>query len=119
MKRKLIVLSFILSFLAFISNEMQAQNDAYFNVVNEYRSPDATGFSFDNFSGQSGQGFYFDQFSGNSGQGFNFEGFINQQNGFTFEEFTSGEVPVGNGLFVLTTAGFIYLINIRRKENKK
>lgn len=96
----------MLSFLAFISNEMQAQTDAYFSNTREYRSPDATGMSFDGFSGQFGYGF-------------NFGSFVTEHDGFDFEEFTGGDAPVANGLFVMTAIGLIYLINKRRKENEK
>ena len=105
MKRKLIVLSLMLSFLAFI-NEMQAQNDAYFSTSQELRSPDAMGLSFDGFSGQMGNGF-------------NFDSFISGNDGFSFEEFTGDEVPVSSGLLLMTATGLIYLMNKRRKENEK
>ena len=104
MKRKLIVLTFMLSFLVFISNEMQAQTDAYFSNRREYRSPDAIGISFDGFSGQFGQGF-------------NFDSFVNQGGGFEFEDFTGGDAPLTNGLLIMTATGLIYLMNKRRKEN--
>lgn len=105
MKRKLIVLSFMLSFLAFI-NEMQAQNDAYFSTSQELRSPDAMGLSFDGFSGQFGYGF-------------NFSSFETEHDGFDFEGFTGGDTPLANGLLIMTATGLIYLMNKRRKENEK
>ena len=105
MKRKLIVLSLMLSFLAFI-NEMQAQNDAYFSTSQERRSPDAMGVSFDGFSGQFGYGF-------------NFDNFANQGGDLVFEDFTGGDTPLANGLVIMTATGLIYLMNKRRKENEK
>lgn len=106
MKRKLIVMTFMLSFLAFISNELKAQNDAYFTTAKEYRSPDAMGLSFNNFDGQIGNGF-------------NFGSFVTEHNGFDFEEFIGGDAPVTNGLLIMTATGLIYLINKRRKENER
>lgn len=106
MKRKFIVLSFMLSFLVFISNEIQAQTDAYFSTTVEYRSPDAAGLTIEGFSGQFGHGFDFD-------------GFDTQQGGLGFENFTGGNVPLANGLLIMTATGLIYLMNKRRKENEK
>lgn len=106
MKRKLIVLSFMLSFLVFVSNEIKAQNDAYFSTSDEYRTPGTTGMTFDGFSGQFGQGF-------------NFDGFDTEQGGLGFENFTGGDAPLANGLLIMTATGLIYLMNKRRKENEK
>ena len=106
MKIKLIVMMLTLFFLTFVSSEMQAQNDGYFAVVNEYRSPDAMGLSFDGFSGQMGNGF-------------NFDSFISGNDGLSFEEFTGDEAPASSGLFLMTATGLVYLINKRRKENER
>ena len=106
MNRKLIVMMFALCFLSLVSIEMQAQNDGYFTAVDEYRTPDAMGLSFDGFSGHVGNGF-------------NFDSFISGNDGFSFEEFTGDEVPVSSGLFLMTATGLIYLMNKRRKENER
>ena len=108
MKRKFIVLGFMLSFLAFITGGLQAQTDAYFSNSKELRSSEAVG-----------GGVGFEGFSGQFGQGFNFGSFDTQQGGFDFEGFEGGDAPLANGLFVMTATGLIYLMNKRRKENEK
>ena len=105
MKRKLVVIMSILCFMAFVTREIHAQNDGYFTTVNEYRSSDAMGLSFDGFSGQMGNGF-------------NFDSFISGNDGLSFEEFIGDEAPVSSGLLLMTSTGLIYLINKRRKENE-
>jgi hypothetical protein len=107
MKRKIIVLTFMLSFLGFISKEMQAQTDAYFSNTKELRSSESVG-----------AGLGIEGFSGQFGHGFNFGSFDTQQGGFGFEDFTGGDAPVGNGLLLMTATGLIYLMNKRRKENE-
>ena len=98
-------MTFMLSFLVFISNELKAQNDAYFSTTNEYRSPDAMGQSINSFRGKIGNGF-------------DFENFISDHNGFDFEEFIDGDASVTNGLLIITATSLIYLRNKRRKENE-
>ncbi len=107
MKRKFIVLSFMLGFLAFVTGGLKAQTDAYFSTAKELRSPEtmSPGLGFDGFAGQFGQGF-------------NFGNFDTQQGGFSFENFTGGNAPLGNGLLIMTATGLIYLMNKRRKENE-
>lgn len=97
----------MLSFLGFISKEMQAQTDAYFSNTKELRSSESVG---------GGMGI--EGFSGQFGRGFNFGNFDTQQGGFGFEDFTGGDAPVGNGLLLMTATGLIYLMNKRRKENE-
>ena len=94
MKRKLIALTFMLSFYLFFTTGVNAQNDAFFMNSSEQRT------------------------SVNVGQGFNFGNFDTQQGGFDFEGFTGGDAPVANGLFIMTATGLIYLMNKRRKENE-
>lgn len=118
MKRKFIVLSFMLSFLTFVSGGLTAQTDAYFSTSQGLRSPDAMGLTIEEFSGQFGHGFNFGPFSGQEG-GFNFGSFDGQEGGFSFESFTGGDAPLANGLLIMTATGLIYLINKRRKENEK
>ena len=107
MKRKFIVLSFMLGFLAFVTGGLQAQTDAYFSNTKELRSSESVG-----------AGMVIEGFSGQFGQGFNFGSFVSEQEGFDFEEFTGGDAPVGNGLLLMTATGLIYLMNKRRKENE-
>lgn len=104
MRRKFIVITFLLVFLAFVSNKMQGQSDGYFTTMNEYRSLDAPDPSFYGYSRQIGNGF-------------NFEAFMSEDNGYNFELFIE-EAPITNGLMLLTTVGLVYLINKRRKENE-
>ena len=104
MRRKFIVITFVLVFLAFVSNEMRGQSDGYFTTVNEYRSLDAPDLSFYEYSRQIGNGF-------------NFETFMSDGNGYKFEAFID-EAPITNGLLLLTSVGLIYLMNKRRKENE-
>ena len=107
MKRKLIALTFMLGFLAVMTSGLKAQSDAFFSNEKELRSP-----------GTVGEGVGFEGFSGQFGQGFNFGSFVSEHDGFDFEEFTGGDAPVANGLFIMTATGLIYLMNKRRKENE-
>lgn len=97
----------MLGFLAFVTGGLQAQTDAYFSNSKEFRSSEAVG---------AGMGI--EGFSGQFGQGFNFGSFVTEHDGFDFEEFTEGDAPVANGLFIMTATGLIYLMNKRRKENE-
>ena len=76
----------MLGFLAMITGGLKAQTDAYFSTAKELRSPEtmSPGLGFDGFAGQFGQGF-------------NFGNFDTQQGGFSFENFTGGNAPLGNG----------------------
>ena len=97
----------MLSFLAFITSGLKAQTDAYFSNSREIRSPEV------------GAGMNFEGFSGQFGHGFNFGSFDTQQNGLGFEGFTGSDAPLADGLFVMAASSLIYLMNKRRKENKK
>jgi hypothetical protein len=94
MKRKFIVLSFMLGFSLFCTTGIKAQNDAFFVNSTKQRT------------------------SINVGQGFNFGSFDTQQGGLSFEDFTGSNAPIGNGLLLMTATGLIYFINKRRKENE-
>ena len=98
MKRKLIILSLMLSFLPFISNEILAQDvgyDAYFRYESnpEQRVPYyPEGFGFDLFDEIFGNGFGFDNFgNGTNNNSLEFGGF----------DMDADEVPLGNGLLIL------------------
>ena len=95
----------MLGFLGFIS-EMQAQTDAYFSTPQNLRSPDATGMSFNGFSGQFGNAF-------------NFDNFTTPESSLGFESFTGGDTPLTNGMLIMTATCLIYLMNKKRKENEK
>ena len=85
----------MMSFSLFYTAGIKAQNDAFFVNSLEHRT------------------------STNEGHGFGFGSFeILPQEGFGIEAF-EGEVPLTNGLFVMTATGLIYLMNKRRKENEK
>ena len=97
----------MLSFLAFI-NEMQAQNDAYFQdeSSHELRSPeDGEGFGFDELSPTGGYGFTFDLFDENIGNGFEFDNFGNElgYNSLEFSGFdmAADDVSLGCGVMIL------------------
>lgn len=113
MKKNSIVLVFILLLLTFAVSGLKAQTDGYFKLApsSEERESglmeldESVGLTFNNFS------------SGIGG--------FNQQDGLSFGDFggesvydSDFEVPVGQGLFVMTTTGVLYLIAKRRKENK-
>ena len=95
MKRKLIVLSFMLSFSLFDTTGIKAQNDAFFVNSSEQRT------------------------ASNMEQGFYFKNLDVQQNGVDFEGLViNDEAPLANGMLLMSAAGFIYLMNKRRKENE-
>ena len=97
MKRKLIVLTFMLSFSLFDTTGINAQNDAFFEYTSEAQRA-----------------------SSNVGQGFYFENLNTQPNGIYFEEYViNGDVPLTNGMLLMTVTGLIYLMNKRRKEKEK
>ena len=98
MKRKLIILSLMLSFLPFISNEILAQDvgyDAYFRYESnpEQRVPYyPEGFGFNLFDEIFGNGFGFDNFgNGTNNNSLEFGGF----------DMDADDVPLGNGLLIL------------------
>lgn len=104
MKRKIIALIFILVFLTFFSLELKAQSDAFFAIKKEQRTGGSNGLMFNGFSSGTGGGF-------------------GQQDGLSFGDFAGeslyeSKVPVGQGMFVMTATGILYLIAKRRKENK-
>ena len=132
MKRKIIVLTFILGFMAFVTGDLQAQTDAYFSVTKEIRSHDAvgTGFGFDEFSEQSEYGFGFGNFYDNL-NGLGFDGF-GGDGGLGFDDFGNdgglgfgsfdfvgedGEVPLGSGTLFLCSLAAAYLVK-KRVRNK-
>lgn len=123
MKVKLIVLGFMLSFLC----ELNAQNDAFFIEKKQVRVEDNIGFDFSDMSFGNGQGFSFELFDEENGNGFSFDIFDDNNNnsGLSFGDFEfrpdgvedSEEVPLGNGILLLTTAALIYFI-LKEKEMK-
>ena len=112
MKVKLIVLSFMLTFLC----ELNAQNDAFF-IDTPIRNENYSGLEFDEMSFGSGNGFVFELFSEGSCDGFSFNifGDDNDNNGFSFGDFEykpegmEDTATLGNGLLLLTAASLIYL----------
>ena len=96
MKRKLITLTLMLIASMFLVTELKAQSDGFFTTSKGLREPTSDGL-----------------------QGFNFGNFTTQQNGLDFENFTGGNAPIANGMFIMAGASLIYLINKRRKENEK
>ena len=72
----------------------------------------SAGFNFNDFSSQQGFGFNFGGFSGNGGNGFSFDDFSNNGgDGFSFGNFnhTPDNVPLGNGLLLLTGSALLWL----------
>lgn len=121
MRKKIIVMTFMLSFLVFVATESHAQADAYFNGVETRRDPNSHGFSFDDFNGAQGNGFYFGGFNGSGGNGFDFDDFNGAGgNGFFFDNFTGNpdNVPLGSGLLVLSGLVGIYRLSRRDKKNQ-
>ena len=121
MRKKIIVMTFMLSFLVFVTTESHAQADAYFNGVETQRDPNSHGFSFDDFNGTQGNGFYFGGFNGSGGNGFDFDDFNGAGgNGFFFDNFTGNpdNVPLGSGLLVLSGLVGIYRLSRRDKKNQ-
>ena len=123
MKVKLIVLSFMLTFLC----ELNAQNDAFF-IDAPVRNENDSGLDFGNMS--NGNGFSFGIFGDENGfnfgmidenEGFKFNIFGDEdENGFDFGNFDfesdeTEEIPLGNGLLLLTAASLVYL---RRRDLK-
>ena len=118
MRKRIIVMTFMLSFLVFVATESHAQADAYFNGVETRRDPNSHGFSFDDFNGAQGNGFYFGGFNGSGGNGFDFDDFNGAGgNGFFFDNFTGNPdgVPLGSGLLLLT--GFALLWRKRKAKS--
>ena len=104
----------MLSFLAFI-NEMQAQNDAYFQdeSSHELRSPeDGEGLDFDDMLPTGGYGFTFDLFDENIGNCFEFDNFGNEldYNSLEFGDFdmAADDVSLGCGVMVLGCLAFAF-----------
>lgn len=118
MKRKLIILSLMLSFLPFISNEILAQDvgyDAYFRYESnpEQRVPYyPEGFGFDGMSPTAGYGFTFGNFgNGTNNNGLEFGGF----------DMDADEVPLGNGLLILGCLALMwfFLKTTRPQDHKR
>lgn len=116
MKRKLIILSLMLSFLPFISNEILAQDvgyDAYFRY--ESNPEQRVGFGFDGMSPTAGYGFTFDLFDEIFGNGFGFDNFGNGTNNNSLEfggfdmDADDAPVPLGNGLLILGCLALMWL----------
>ena len=117
MKRKLIILSLMLSFLPFISNEILAQDvgcDAFFRYESnpEQRVPYyPEGFTFDLFDEIFGNGFGFDNF----GNGTNYNSL--EFGGF---EMDADEVPLGNGLLILGCLALMwFFLQTKRLQDHK
>ena len=101
----------MLLLLTFAVSDLKAQIDGYFKLspVKERESGlkgigGLNGLTFSNFSSGIGGGF-------------------NQQDGLSFGDFGGesiyeSKVPVGQGVFMMTATGILYLIAKRRKENK-
>lgn len=118
MKRKLIILSLMLSFLPFISNEILAQDvgyDAYFRYESnpEQRVPYyPEGFGFDGMSPTAGYGFTFGNFgNGTNNNGLEFGGF----------DMDADDVPLGNGLLILGCLALMwfFLKTTRPQDHKR
>lgn len=120
MKRKIIVLTFMLSFLGFISKEMQAQTDAYFSNSKEFRSSDAVGagLGFDGFSEQFGQGFYFTHLDEIIGDGFQFDNLGDDNNCSSLEfssfDMSADDVPLNDGMLFLLGLALIWILGKRK-----
>lgn len=117
MKVKLIVLSLILSFLY----ELNAQNDAFFIEQKQTRNEDDSGLTFGEMSFGNGNGFNFGIIEETDGFNFDVFGDDDDGNGFDFGDFDfesdeTDDVPLGNGLLILTAISLIYL---KRNKNKK
>ena len=126
MKVKLIVLSFMLTFLC----ELNAQNDAFF-IDTPIRNENYSGLEFDEMSFGNGNGFSFGIFGDENGfnfgmidetDGFDFDIFGDDDDGngfdfgnFDFESDDTEEAPLGNGLLLLTATSLIYL---KRKKTE-
>ena len=119
MRNRIFVMTFMLSFLVFVTTKSHAQCDAYFNVVEKPRDPNSHGFDFNDFNGTQGNGFYFGGFNGSGGNGFDFDDFNGAGgNGFLFDNFTGNpdDVPYGSGLFILSGLAGIYCLSRRDKK---
>ena len=112
MRRKFIVLGFMLSFLAFITSGLNAQNDAFFYGNVETRNIDGH-----NTNGFRGYGFSFDLFDEELGNGFSFDGFANDDDGsFNFGDFdmAADDAPLSGGHLLLLGFALAFL---RLKSN--
>lgn len=91
-----------------------AQNEAFF--YNNYNELDRDGnavFAFENFS--SGNGMGFNNFNDNF-NGFGFDDFSNNGGGFSIGNFElTSDVPIGNGLLVLSAMALVY----KKRKSKK
>lgn len=122
MKKKIIVLLTILtvSIQFQICNELKAQgNDSYFYNMETERAAGQNSINFNNFSSPDANGFGFDEFSGAANNGINFNNFIsNQGDGFFFDglDATSNNTPLGSGLAVLSVLSILYLGRKKKEE---
>lgn len=97
MRKNLIVLAFMLVFLAFEPRALKAQTDAFFSNSMDLRGDDKSAAL----------------------QGFGFASVDTQQIGFGFEKIEGGDdVPLANGLLTMSVTGLFYLLTKRKKENK-
>lgn len=108
MKKKSIVLMFVLMLSVFGALELKAQTDGYFRTtLSEEREDGSSGLG----------GLTFGDFFSGVGGGFG------QQDGLSFGDFTgesiySSNAPLGCGTFIMTTTSILYLIAKRRKEDR-
>lgn len=114
MDRKKYLALLLLCITAFIPPSIKAQNEAFF--YNNYNELDRDGnavFAFENFSHGSGMGFnnINDNFNG-----FGFDDFSNNGGGFSIGNFDlTSDVPIGNGLLVLSAMALVY----KKRKSKK
>lgn len=112
MKKKSTVLMFMLLLLTFAVSGLKAQTDSFLKSTG---LPEKREVGLMNMSEPGG--LTFGGFSSGFGGGFG------QQDGLSFGDFEGEsvyetEVPVGQGLLIMTTTSVLYLIAKRRKENK-
>lgn len=112
MRSRMLVIT-TLSVVMCMSIELRAQSDSYFSYeMSMERDVNATGFNFNNF--EHGGGLGFNSFSNLNGFGFDD---FNDNDGFDIGNFDFLDVPVGNGLLLLTSLSILRLRRtLRRKE---
>ena len=124
MKRKTILIGFVMSFLSLVSHAQDAQNmqniqnvqhDAYFHdqTTPELRTPDnGEGLDFDDMLPTGGYGFTFDLFDESIGNGFEFDNFGNElgYNSLEFGDFdmAADDVSLGCGVMILGCLAFAF-----------
>lgn len=97
MKRRIFVITLMLSVMSFFAADIKAQTDAYFSNAQELRVSNK-----------------------NAGtQGFTFNSIDTQQIGFAFEKIEgTDDTPLTNGLLLMSATAMFYTFTKRRKENK-